>query len=342
METILISSPLLEEEVERIRAVAPDRVRVIFEPSLLPPMRYPNDHKGAPFQRTAEQQRQWDELLPQATILWDLPKPEDRPKAGALRWIQTTSTGVGQHVVRLGLQDSDILITTARGSHGQSLAEFVFLGLLMHFRQLRYLQEEQRAHRWERYCVNELPGKVLVIVGAGDLARGTAHVAKAFGMHVVAVARNPDRPRPHDHLFAEIVPQARLHEVLGRADAVVLTVPHTPETEDMIDAAAIAAMKPGLAFVNIARGQIVDEDALIEALRRGHIGFAALDVTRIEPLPVESPLWDLPNVLISPHSASTPLSENDRILDVFVHNLRCWVDGRVPEMRNVLDKKRMY
>jgi len=308
----------------------------------VPPVRYRNDHKGAPFQRNAEQQLRWDDLVKRAVILWDLPKAEDLANAKALRWIQTTSTGVGQHIVRLGLQDSDTLVTTARGSHAQPLAEFVFLALLSHFRDLKHLQAEQRAHRWERYCVQELAGRTLVIVGAGDLARGSARIAKAFGMHVIAIARDPARNRAHNDLFDEIVPQSALHAVLGRADAVLLTAPHTPQTDRMIDRAALAAMKPGVAFVNIARGQIVDEEALIDALRNGHIGFAALDVTQIEPLPPESPLWDLPNVLISPHSASTPPSENDRLLTIFLHNLRCWLDGRIDEMRNVLDKRKMY
>ncbi len=110
----------------------------------------------------------------------------------------------------------------------------------------------------------------------------------------------------------------------------------------MIDAKAIAAMKPGMVLVNIARGQVVDEAALIAALRSGHIGFAALDVAAVEPLPAASPLWDLPNVLISPHSASTAPSENRKITEIFCRNLRCYVDGRRQEMINVLDKKRLY
>jgi phosphoglycerate dehydrogenase-like enzyme len=110
----------------------------------------------------------------------------------------------------------------------------------------------------------------------------------------------------------------------------------------MIDGAAIAAMKPGATLINIARGQVVDEPAMIDALRSGRIGFAALDVAAVEPLPAGSPLWDLENVLISPHSASTAPSENRKIADIFIHNLGCWLDGRRAEMRNVLDKRRMY
>jgi phosphoglycerate dehydrogenase-like enzyme len=133
-----------------------------------------------------------------------------------------------------------------------------------------------------------------------------------------------------------------MHRALATADAVVVTVPHTAQTENLIDAAAFAAMPAGIAFVNIARGTVVDEDALIEACASGHIGFAALDVTRIEPLPRESPLWDMRNVLISPHSASTVTAENRRITEIFRHNLLCWIEGRPAEMRNVLDRKLLY
>jgi phosphoglycerate dehydrogenase-like enzyme len=259
-----------------------------------------------------------------------------------LRWIQATSTGVGQQVARLGLDRRDVLVTTARGVHARPLAEFVFMALLAHWRGLAHLRAEQGAHRWVRHCGEEVAGRTLVILGAGDLARGAARIARALDMQVIALTREPDKQRDHAALFDEVLPIAALHEALGRADAVLLTVPHTPDTDRLLDAAAIAAIRPGAALVNIARGQVVDEQAMIAALRRGHIGFAALDVTAVEPLPPDSPLWDMPNVLISPHSASTVASENARIVDIFLHNLRCWLDGTRDAMRNVLDKARMY
>ncbi|WP_199231344.1 D-2-hydroxyacid dehydrogenase [Falsiroseomonas bella] len=341
-EKIFISSPLEPEHVARIAALDPARVEVLYAPELLPPTRYRNDHKGAPFTRNADQQARWEAMLREATISFDIPSAEELTKAPRLRWIQATSTGVGQHIARVGLRESDILVTTARGVHARPLAEFVFMALLAHFRGLAHLQAEQRAHRWTRYCADEVGGKTLVIIGAGDLARGSAKVAKGLEMHVVAVARDPAKARAHNDLFDEVLPSSALHAALGRADAVVVTVPHTPETERMIDAAAIAAMRPGAAFVNIARGQVVEEPALIAALRSGHIGFAALDVAEVEPLPADNPLWDMPNVLISPHSASTVDSENARITDIFLHNLRCWLDGRRQAMINVLDKRLMY
>lgn len=340
---IFIASPLEPANVERIRAVAPDRIEVIYEPDLLPPTRYIADHVGAPFTRNADQHRRWREALGAADILWDLPRnADDVAAAKRLKWIQTTSTGVGQNVMALGLQGSDVLITTARGVHAGPLAEFVFMGLLAHFRKLRHLDAEQRAHRWIRYCDEEVAGRTITVIGAGDLARGVAKIARALDMRVLAVARDPGKKRSHDPLFDAIHGRDELHPVLAQSDAVVVTLPHTPETEKMIDDRAFSAMKKGAAFVNIGRGQVIDEEALIKHLRNGHLGAACLDVATVEPLPPDSPLWDMPNVLISPHSASTVTSENAKITEIFCYNLRCFLDGRAAEMKNALNKELLY
>lgn len=341
MTAIFISSSLEEHHVARIRAAATD-CEVIYEPDLLPPTRYVGDHKGAPFTRSGDALARWRAGLARAEILWDLPSAEDLPYTTSLRWVQTTSTGVGRSVEALGLHRTDVLVTTARGVHARPLAEFVFMALLAHFRGLAYLQAEQRAHRWLRVCGPEVAGCTIVLIGAGDLARGCARVARAFDMRVIAVARDPFRPRVHAELFDAIIATTDLHTALAQADAVVVTVPHTAETEGMIDASAFAAMPRGAAFVNIGRGQVVDEAAMIAALNSGQLGFAALDVALVEPLPPEHVLWDMPNVLISPHSASTVASENSRIVDIFLHNLALWRQGRAGEMANILDKSLLY
>jgi phosphoglycerate dehydrogenase-like enzyme len=338
--TVFITSPLEPVHVERIRIVAQGEAEVLYRPDLLPPVRYIADHHGGPFQRTPDQEQAWLDLLAKANILWDF--PSNMAFAPNVRWVQTTSTGVGQQVHQLGIQDSDILVTTARGVHGGPLAEFVILALLAHFRGLRHLQAKQIAHQWIRYCAGEMAGKTVATVGAGDLARATATLARAFGMRTEAITRRPQSPRSHGGVFDAIHPIGQLHAVLGTADAVVVTTPHTPETEHLMDSAAFSAMKPGAAFVNISRGQIVDEQALIHGLRSGHVGFAALDVAAVEPLPEDSPLWDMTNVLISPHSASTVPRENERITEIFCYNLRCYVEGRREQMKNILDKRLMY
>lgn len=346
--TVFITSPLEAEHVERMRAVAPERVEVIYEPDLLPPVRYIADHHGvAGFELSDEQRGRWDANLRRAEITWDFPirslgdaRLED--VAPGVRWVQTTSSGVGQMIANLGLQDSDLLVTTARGIHANPLAEYVFMVLLNQAKDLTLIRKGQAERTWDRYCTDEVDGKTLAIVGPGMIGRRVAAIARAFGMRTLATARSGGAARAAELGVDELYGPAQLHEMLALADAVVLCVPHTPETENMIDAEALAAMKDGVILINIARGPVVDDDALLAALGSGKVGFAALDVFRTEPLAPDSPYWALPNVMVSPHSASTSYSENRKITDIFCHNLACYLDGRFGEMWNVLDKARMY
>lgn len=346
--TVFISTPLEPEHVESIRAVAPDRLEVICDRDLWPPQRYIADHKGKDgFARSSEQEARWRKHLSRAQVLLDFP-PNSADGSGGFalapnaQWVQTTSSGVGQMVKTMGLQQSDLLVTTARGVHAGPLAEFVFTALLTHIKDFARLKQEQRAHRWERYCGEELAGRTLAVIGAGQVGGRIAALGKAFDMRVLASVRDARPGRAAEMGVDAVYPPNRLHAMLSEADAIVLIAPHTPETENLLDARAFAVMRTGVAFVNIGRGQCVDESAMISALRSGKVGFAALDVAAIEPLPATSPLWDMPNVLISPHSASTVSRENKRITEIFCHNLRCYLDGRRGEMRNVLDKRRLY
>lgn len=347
-ETLFVASPLEAEHVARISAAAGDRIRIVYEPDLLPPTRYTADHGGVPgFRRTGEQMARWDANLAEATILFDFPGglPVGTHLLSAtprLKWVQTTSSGVGQLVARLGLIGSNIHVTTARGVHAQPLAEFVFAAILDHVKQLAFLREEQRLHHWRRYCGEGIAGKSMLIVGAGQVGEQIGKVAKAFGVEVRAIVNRPS-PERADELSAHSVHGiGELKSLLKDADFVVLCIPHTPDTEQLIDASVIAAMKPGAILVNIARGQVIDEPALIAALQSGKLAFAALDVAAVEPLPEDSPLWDMPNVLISPHSASTVASENARIIDIFCKNIPPYLAGRFSEMTNLLNKERMY
>jgi phosphoglycerate dehydrogenase-like enzyme len=343
--TAMITSPLEPEHAARIAAAHPDRVELIYRPDLLPPPRYVADHGDPTWRRPAAQQAEWYALLRRAEVLWDFAAGEQLgPLALSpnLRWVQTTSAGVGPLVERLGLRESDVIVTTASGVHAQPLTEFVFAALLYHTKRLAHLQTEQRAHRWERFCAGELTGQVMAIAGPGRIGRRIADVARCFGMTVWAMARDHDPARARllgvDRLFA----RAELPAMLAGADCLVLCLPHTPETDGLIGRGELAALKPGAVLVNVARGAVVDEDALVEALRAGRIAFAALDVFRTEPLPVDSPLWDLPNVLINPHSASTADTENAKLTDLFVRNLTHYLNGELDQMAPVLDKRRLY
>ncbi len=245
-------------------------------------------------------------------------------------------------IKRLGLAETDILVTTASGVHAKPLAEFAFAVMLNWVKEFPRLREEQEAHRWERYCSGELDGRTLTVIGPGRIGREVGRLGKAFGMHTIAIASRADDTRAGALGFDEVFDRSSLHDVLSRSDFVVISTPHTPGTENLVDAATIAAMKPGIVLVNIARGIVIDEDAMIEALRFGHIAYAGLDVFRTEPLPHDSPLWDMPNVLVAPHSASTAWSENQRITDIFVRNIPLFLAGRYDEMSPLLDKQRGY
>ncbi|MEZ4570156.1 MAG: NAD(P)-dependent oxidoreductase [Thermomicrobiales bacterium] len=199
--TIFITSPLEPEHVERLKAVDPERVEVIYEPDLLPPVRYIGDHNGiAGFELNEEQQARWDANVKRADILFDFPGGSLQgdlmaDAAPNLKWVQTTSAGVGQMIVRMGLQDSDLLVTTASGVHAGPLAEYVFMVLLNQVKDMALIRKGREERTWERYCTDELEGKTLAIVGAGKIGRRVATIAGAFGMRTLATARTvtPDR-----------------------------------------------------------------------------------------------------------------------------------------------------
>jgi phosphoglycerate dehydrogenase-like enzyme len=342
---VMLTSPLELEHVERIAGAFPDRIDLIFRPDLMPAPRYVADHGDPAWRRTPAQEREWHRLLGQAEVLLDFPQYEPRPLlelAPKLRWVQTTSAGVGPLVQQLGLQDSHLLVTTSSGIHAQPLAEFVFAGLLYHTKEIGRLKEEQRAHQWHRFAGIELAGQTMAIIGPGRIGREVARIARAFRMRVIALGRDSNPSRTESLGLDRLYSREHLHLMLAEADCLVVCAPLTPETEDLLGATEFAAIKPGAVFVNIGRGAIVDEDALLRNLREGRIAFAALDVFRGEPLSPESPFWDLPNVLINPHSASTVATENAKIAELFVRNLGHYLVGEVDQMSPMLDKRRLY
>ena len=339
--TVLIASPLEPALVERIAAVAPARIRVVFEPDLLPEPRYVADHNGRRRDLTPEQTRRWLDHLRAADVLFDFDwmAPEALPRnAPRLRWIQGTSAGIGEFLRRTRLADSDFVFTTAAGVHGSSLAEFVILALLYFYRDVPRLQRMQAAHHWQRYTNVELAGRRAMVIGLGAVGRVIARRLAALDVEVWGVRRTACGAPPEG--VARLLPLEGLAPALREVDALVLACPLTEQTRRLIGRAELRALPPHAVLINVARGQVVDERALTEALEDGGLGGAALDVVQKEPLPADSRLWDLPNVLISPHSASTVESENQRIVDLFIENLRRWLDGR--PLLNRFDRSRGY
>lgn len=338
--TVVIASPLEPELVERIRAVAPDRLRVIFEPELLPAPRYVADHHGLRRELDEAQLQRWRSYLTEADILFDfdwMAPAEMTRNAPRLRWIQATSAGIAETIRRAGLYETDLVFTTAAGVHANSLAEFALFGLLYFYRGVPHLLRWQAEHHWERYTNRELTGARVLVVGLGGVGRAVARRCALFGLEVWGSRRTAGTPPDG---VTRLVPYRDIRSVLPEIDGLILACPLTEQTHRLIGRDELAVMKPSAVLVNIARGPVVDEAALIDCLRAGRLAGAALDVFEKEPLPAESPLWAMPNVLISPHSASTVQQENQRIVDLFCENLRRYLDGR--PLLNLFERDRGY
>lgn len=343
---VAVATPLSEELCELIEKREP-RVTLLRDQSLLPPMRHPADYSGDPsFSRTAEQQARFDELLDHADALYGIPDVdpaalkrtvEANPQ---LRWVQVMAAGGGGQVKAAGL-DADSLervaFTTSAGVHGGPLAEFAIFGLLAGAKTLPRLQEQQRAHNWSgRWEMAQLAEQTVLVLGLGGIGTEVARLLSAFGARVIGTARHERAVENVD----EFVHPDDIASVASRVDAVVVALPGTASTEKLLDAAFFAAAKPGLVVTNVGRGTVIDEDALIHALDDGTVAFAALDVTAVEPLPADSPLWDHPRVLLSPHTAALNAGEDRRIAELFADNAGRLLDGK--SLRNRVDTVDFY
>jgi len=268
--------------------------------------------------------------LPEADVLVvsGLWKNELALRAGKLKFIQSISAGTDQYDQAL-LRERGIRLASAAGVNAFAVAEHAMALMLALVRRLPEARDNQQAGRW-RGMISEigaredqLTGKTLLIVGLGRIGSRLARLAKAFDMRVVATRRDVSSTVTPD--VDAVYRHDQLHEVLGQADVVALTCPLTPATENLIDAAALAAMKPTAHLINVARGRVVNESALIDALQQRRIAAAGLDVTREEPLPASSPLWAMPQVLLTPHTAGETQRYEDAVIDILLENLdRLW------------------
>jgi glyoxylate/hydroxypyruvate reductase A len=336
---VLICS-YLEPPLVEVIAATPG-VEVLNAPELLPQPRYECDHTGNRPDLDEAGLRRWGELLATAEVCfdfdWDQPArlPERAPK---LRWIQATSAGIGGFMDRTGLSASGITVTTAAGVHAVPLSEWALTGVLHFVKDIPMMQARQREHRWQRIAVGALAGRRAVVVGLGHVGRRVAEVLSALGVEVWGAGR-PGGSYDAGAL-ARVGSTTELAGMLPGCDILVLCAPLTPETDGIIGRAELGLLPEHAIIVNIGRGQLVDEEAMIEALRARRLGAAVLDVARVEPLAQDSPLWDLDNVLISPHSASTFATENATLVDLFLENLQRFRAGA--PMRNQYRADRGY
>ncbi|MCA9973715.1 MAG: D-2-hydroxyacid dehydrogenase, partial [Anaerolineales bacterium] len=321
MPHILLTAAFPAPLVDKIRAVS-DQLKV--EQIQLPDGRWPANKTT------------------QAEILYavtDVPRPEQAPQ---LRWIQLHSAGV-EHLRDTAVWHTDILITSASGIHAPNMAQYALTQMLAWAHRVPRWFEHKRTKtwpspRWDAFVPDELRGQTLGIVGYGSIGRELARLAKAFGMHVLASKRDARHPEdtgytisgtgdPRGELPDRIYPGEALKSMLAQCDYVVITLPLTPQTHHLFDETVFREMKPTAFLVNVGRGGVVDEKALVKALNKGWIAGAGLDVFETEPLPDTSPLWNLPNVILTPHVSGFTPHYDARAVDLFAENLRRYLAG---------------
>ncbi len=252
----------------------------------------------------------------------------------SVEWVHSAAAGV-EHLLP-ELQGYEGLVTNSAGVHGEPIAEWVITMMLAHSKKLSLLLEHSRNREWKAEQSEELGGKTLGIVGAGGIGAAIARRARGLDMTVIGT-RSSGTPTEH---IPEMFTPDQLHQMLERSDYVVLATPLTTQTAGLIGEPELKVMKPSAVLLNIARGGVVQTDALLRALSEGEIGGAYLDVTDPEPLPSDHPLWNAPNTVITAHTSGYSPRSSERVVSFFCENLRLWLAGE--PLRNVVDREREY
>jgi phosphoglycerate dehydrogenase-like enzyme len=330
---VVVATPIAPALASWIEEQEP-RIELAYEPSLLPPMRHPADHGGEPtFRRSAKQQDQFNALVDSAHALYGAPDSDaDALHRAAeanpdLRWVHTMAAGGGALVKAASLSSAQlqrIIFTTSAGVHARPLAEFALFGLLAGAKNLDRLQHQQSHREWtDRWMMGQLHQQTILVVGLGGIGRRVAEVLHGLGATVIGTSRH-EVSVPG---VSRVIHPDDMASVAGEVDGVVATLPGTAQTNGLLGQSFFGSLRLGATIVNVGRGTVIDEDALVTALNSGVVGFAALDVFAHEPLPPDSALWGMPNVIVSPHTSALSAAEDRLIAEVFVTNATRLLDG---------------
>lgn len=343
---VAVAAPLAPELCELITSREP-RIDLVVDQSLLPPMRHPADFSGEPsFRRSSSQQEAYERMLDSADALYGIPDVDPAALARtlranpSLRWVHTMAAGGGGQVRAARLTEAElerVVFSTSAGVHGDALAEFAVFGVFAGAKHLPRLVQQQRDREWSgRWLMSQVSDLTVLVLGLGGIGTSVAQKLSALGATVIGTSRTGASVPG----VSRTVHPDDIGSVLPEVSAVVTTLPGTDATHHLVGRDVFAALRPGATLVNVGRGTVVDESALLEALDDGTVGFAALDVFEVEPLPAESPLWAHPRVLVSPHTAALDAREDRRIAELFADNATRFLDG-VP-LRNVVDTVEFY
>jgi phosphoglycerate dehydrogenase-like enzyme len=273
-----------------------------------------------------------DRYWPRAVIAYGLTPPIARlHEAPHFRWFQLCSAGVPQDLCPPA-RSRGLTVTNLAGLYGPTIAEHALALMLIVARNLQVTLRNQQEHRWDREVCRtmaDLHGSTLAVVGLGNIGQNIARLGRAFGMRVIG-CRRTDKPTPY---VDQVVPCANLRSMLAEADYVAVAAPLIAQTTGMLGAAEFATMKRGVRYINVSRGPVAEEKALLEALRTGHVAAAGLDVYATEPLAPDHPFWSMPQVVISPHYSGETVNLSAKPADRFARNVRAWAEGRELEGR---------
>lgn len=330
---VMITTPIEATLLRPLRSMG-DRVEILYEPHLLPPTRYPSDHQGVEsFRRDEAGESRFTDMLSRAEVLFGIPggTPEGLTRAvrvgKRVRWIQAMAADVSDLIRDSGLREDElerVAITTVGDVQASPLAEFAIFGLFAFTKGLPRLVTDQQHRNWDRYPVTELNGRTVLVIGLGAVGLEVARMAKSLGMRVLGVSLSG---RTDSVDVDRVRPPRFLADLLQVSHGVVVTMPLIEETRGLINGRAFEQMRSGAVLVNVGGGGVVDETALIDALDGGRLAGAALDAFETEPLPNDSPLWRMPNVIVSPHTAGLSPKENERIIALFAEDLDRYLAG---------------
>lgn len=331
-------------------------ITVQFDPSQLDELRQISPDAQVNSRPLSQGDTLPEELWQQAEILYtfrNLPQPEQAPN---LRWIQFHSAGIEEHLDSPIVHQANVQATTLSGANAPQVAEHAVALMLALGHHIHEMLADQNLSKWptqrgERYQPKELLGSTVGIIGYGSIGQRLARLLQSFGVSILASKRDlltdgsedyqVDRQGdPRGELVQRLYPGKALGTMLKECDYIVVTVPLTIETRGMLGAKQLASAKPGALLIDVSRGGVVDQEALVQALQKRQLGGAALDVFPIEPLPADSPLWQMPNVIISPHIAGLSPSYEKRAFELFKENLRRYIAGE--ELLNKINLERGY
>jgi len=289
-------------------------------------------------------ERRLDAALAETEVLYGFPPSPERAgelqaRAPRLRWFQAASAGVDR-LERGGFLGQQVVVTNSSGVHATPVSEYVLMVMLMFAKGAHRLLRAQAERRWTRSLPAELRGKTVGVVGMGHIGTEVARLSRAAGCRVLAIRRSALKRRAGGPPADEVMPASDLPYLLSESDYVVLAVPLTQQTRHLIGREELQAMKPTAVLINISRGAVVDEQALVQALKEGWIGGAGLDVFEREPLPEDSELWDMENVILTPHISGGTERYFERAVPIFCENLRRYLEDR--PLLNVVDPRRGY